>query len=71
MQSSCYKYEQQGWQDASGSDKRFRSHRKQDAKDNTQLVDGDDTVFIRLVDYDLVDSPTLLAEPQASHMNGW
>jgi len=48
-------YEQQGWQDASGSDKRFRSHCKQDAKDNTQLVDGDDTVFIRLVDYDLVD----------------
>ena len=59
-------YEQQGWQDASGSDKRFRSHCKQDAKDNTQLVDGDDTVFIRLV-----DSPTRLAEPQASHMNGW
>ena len=24
-------------------------------KDNTRLVDGDDTVFIRLVDYDLVD----------------
>ena len=48
-------YEQQGWQDASGSDKRFRSHCKQDAKDNTHLVDGDDTVFIRLVDYDLVD----------------
>ena len=50
-------YEQQGWQAAAApeSDKRFRFHRKQDAKDNTQLVDGDDTVFTRLVDYDLVD----------------
>ena len=33
------------------SDKRFHFHRKQDAKDTTQLVSGDDTVFIRLVDY--------------------
>ena len=37
------------------SDKLFHFHRKQDAKHNTQLVDGDDTVFIRLVDCDLVD----------------
>ena len=48
-------YEQQDWQAAPESDKRFRFHRKQDAQDITQLVDGDDTVFIRLVDYDLVD----------------
>ena len=48
-------YEQQDWQAVQESDKRFRFHRKQDAKDITQLVDGDDTVFIRLVDYDLVD----------------
>ena len=39
------KYEQQDWQVVQESDKRFRLHRKQDAKDNTQLVDGDDTSF--------------------------
>ncbi len=34
--------------------------RKQDAKDNTQLVDGDeDAVFIRLVDYAFVDGGQL------------
>ncbi len=48
-------YEQQDWQAAPESDKLFNFHRKQDAKDNVQLVDGDDTVFIRLADYDLVD----------------
>ena len=48
-------YEQQDWQDAQDGDKLFHFHHKQDAKDNAQLVDGDDTVFIRLVDYDLVD----------------
>ncbi len=48
-------YEQQNWQAAPESDKLFQFHRKQDAKDNAQLVDGGDKVFIRLVDYDLVD----------------
>ena len=49
------KYEQQDWQAVQEGDKLFHFHHKQDAKDNAQLVDGDDTVFIRLVDYDLVD----------------
>jgi hypothetical protein len=48
-------YEQQDWQAAQEGDKLFHFHHKQDAKDNAQLVDGDDTVSIRLVDYDLVD----------------
>ena len=48
-------HEQQDWQAAPESDKRFRFHHKQDAEDNAQFVNGDDTVFIRLVDYDLVD----------------
>ena len=43
-------YKQQDWQAVPESDKRFHFHRKQDAKDNTQLVDGDDAVFICLVD---------------------
>ena len=43
-------HEQQDWQAAPESDERYRFHRKQDAKDITQLVDGDDTVFIRLVE---------------------
>ncbi len=69
-------YEQQDWQAAPESDKLFHFHHKQDAKDNARLVNGDDTVFIRLVDYDLADgqlanSPMLLADPQVSHMNGW
>ncbi len=48
-------YVQQDWQAALESDKLFTFHRKHDAKENAQLVDGDDAVFIRLVDYDLVD----------------
>ena len=66
-------YEQQDWQAAPESDTRFRFHRKQDAKDITQLVDGDDTVFIRLMDCDLVDGQLAYAAggPQASHFNGW
>ena len=48
-------HEQQDWQTAPESNKRFRFHSKQDAEDNTQLFDGDDTVFNRLVDYDPVD----------------
>ncbi len=54
-------YEQQDWQAAPESDKRFRFHRKQDAKDNTQLVDGNDAVLIRLVDYDFVDGQLVYA----------
>ena len=49
------KYEQQDWQAAQEGDKIFHFHYKQDAEDNARLVDGDDTVSIRLVDYDLVD----------------
>ena len=48
-------YEQQDWHAAQEGDKLFHFHHKQDAKDNAQLVDGDDTVFIHLVDYDLAD----------------
>jgi hypothetical protein len=50
-------YEQQDWQSVQENDKRLCFHHKQDAKDNTQLVDGDasDAVFISLGDYDLVD----------------
>ncbi len=61
------------WQDAQESDKPFLSHSKQDAKDNTQLVDGDNTVFIRLVDYDLMHGHLTYAagrRAQASHMHG-
>ena len=71
-------YEQQDWQAAPESDKRFCFHRNQDhAKDITQLVDGDDTIFIRLVESMwtmtlwTANSHTLLADPQASHLNGW
>ncbi len=48
-------YEQQDWQAELESDKRFRFHRKQDAKDNTKLVNGDGAFFICLADNDLVD----------------
>ncbi len=49
------KYEQQDWQAVQGSDKLFHFHCKQDAKDNAQLADGDDAVFICLMDFDFVD----------------
>jgi hypothetical protein len=48
-------YEQQDWQALQEGEKLFHFHRKQDAKDNAQLVDGNDTVFICLADFDLVD----------------
>ena len=66
-------HEQQDWQTAPESDKRFHFHCKHDAKDNTKLVDGADTVFIRLVDYDLVDGQLAYADggPPSKPHEGW
>ncbi len=52
----------------------FHFHCKQDAEDNAQLVNGDDTVFIHLVDYDLVDGQLAYAAgglPSKSHWHEW
>ncbi len=62
-------YQQQDWQAAQESDKLFHFHRKQDAKDNAQVVDGHDAVFIRLVDYDLL-LRCLWTPKQATCMGG-
>jgi hypothetical protein len=57
-------YEQQDSKVVLASDKRFSVHCKQDAKDKTQLVGGNDAVFIRPADYYLVDSPCHFFQPE-------
>ena len=67
-------YEQQDGQAAPQSDKRVHYHCKQDAKRTTpsssmEIIQSSFALWTMTLW--MANSPTQLAEPQASHMNGW